>query len=57
MTVLEAHDVRVRDVSVLIDFVRIVGRDSALSRKRELCDDVDNLLLARINYDSFLALF
>ena len=57
MTVLEAHDVRVRDVSVLIDFVRIVGRDSALSRKRELCDDVDNLLLARITCDSFLALF
>lgn len=45
VAVLQAHDVRVGNIGVLVDFVRVVRRDAALGGKRELGDDVDNLLL------------
>ena len=56
MTMLEAHDMRVCNVSVLVDLVRIVWWNTPLSCKRELRDYVNNLLFTWI-WSSFLVLF
>lgn len=40
MTVFEAEHVRVRNICVLVDFVRVVGRDASLRSERELGDTV-----------------
>jgi hypothetical protein len=37
--------VRVSDVGILVDFVRVVGRDAALRCERKLGNDVNYLLL------------
>lgn len=45
MTVLQAHDVWRGDVGVLVCLVGVVGRDATLGRKRELGDNVADLVL------------
>ena len=40
MTVFEAEHMRVRDIRVLVDFVRVVGRDASLRSERKLGDTV-----------------
>ena len=40
MTVLEVEHMRVRDIRVLVDFVRVVGRDASLRSERKLGDTV-----------------
>ena len=42
MAMLEAHNMWVGDVGVLVDLVRVVRGDAALGRKGELCNDVHN---------------
>ena len=48
MAMLQAHYMRISYVGVLVNLVRIVGRDTTLGGERELCDDVDNLRLLTI---------
>lgn len=43
MAVFQAHDVRIRNVGILVYLVRIMSRDATLSSKTKLCDDVDYL--------------
>ena len=45
---LQAHYMRISYVSILVNLVRVVSRDTALSGERELCDDVDYLWLLAI---------
>ena len=40
MTVFEAEHVRVRDIRVLVHFVRVMGRDASLRSERELGNTV-----------------
>ena len=57
MAMLKAHDVRVRDVGILVDLVRIMGRDATLGRERELRDDIHNfLLLVAVGFLALLTL-
>ena len=44
MTVLQAHDMRGCDVSILVCFVRVVSSNSSLGGKREFSDNVANFL-------------
>jgi len=44
VAVLEPHDVRIRHIRILVDFVRVVRRDASFGSEGELCDNVDNLL-------------
>ena len=48
MAMLQNHYMRISYVGVLINLVRIVGRDTTLGSERELCDDVYNLRLLAI---------
>jgi|LakMenEpi03Aug12_release.lakeMendotaPanAssembly.Ray.scaffolds.fasta_scaffold2821632_1 hypothetical protein len=45
VTMSKAHNMRVSNVSVLIDFVRVMSRYTAFGSKRELCDNVRYLVL------------
>ena len=58
VAVLEAHDVGVGDVGVLVDFVRVVRRNAALGREGELRDNIHDFLglRARLAFVSLLAL-
>ena len=46
MAVLEAQDVRVGDIGVLVYLVRVVGRDTTFRSEGELRDDVEYLIRA-----------
>ena len=45
MTVLQAHDVWVGHVGILVDLVRVVSRYATFSGEGEFSDDVDDLSL------------
>lgn len=45
VAVLEAHDVRRRNIRILVSLVRVMRRDTALSSERELCHNVADLVL------------
>ena len=40
MTVFEAEHMGVRNISVLVHLVRVMGRDASLRSERKLCDTV-----------------
>ena len=46
MTVLQAHDVRRRDVGVLVRLVWVVSCNPSLGREGELCNYVADLVLS-----------
>ena len=48
MAMLQAHYMGVRYVSILVDLVWVVSRNTTLGSERELCDDVDYLWLIAI---------
>ena len=51
VAMLQAHDVRRRDVGVLVRLVRIVRGNAAFCREREFSDDVTDLVLAGLLRD------
>lgn len=44
MAVLQAHDVRRRDVGILISLVGVVSSNSSFCSEREFCDNIANFL-------------
>ena len=56
VTVLETHDVRICNVSVLVHLIRVVRRDASFRREGELSDNIDYLLLLA-TLTSFLLVF
>ena len=45
VAMLQTHNVWVSNVGILVDLVGVMGRDTSLGRKRELCDDIHDFLL------------
>ena len=45
MAVLQTHDMWIRHVRILVNFVRVVGRDTSFGGKRELRDYIYDLML------------
>jgi hypothetical protein len=47
--VLQAHDVRRRDVGILVSLVGIVSSDSSFCSEREFCNNITNFCLWLVN--------
>ena len=53
MAVLQAHNVWVSDVRILVNFVGIVSRDASFGSERELGNDIHDLVRGR-HFDTIL---
>ena len=53
MAVLQAHNVWVSDVRILVNFVGIVSRDASFGSERELGNDIHDLVWGR-HFDTIL---
>ena len=57
MAVLQTHDMRIRHVRILVNFVRVVGRDTSFGGKRELRDYIYDLMLIWFTCAIFITIF
>lgn len=57
MAVLQTHDMRIRNVRILVNFVRVVGRDTSFGGKRELRYYIYYLLLIWFTRAIFITIF
>ena len=57
MAVLQTHDMRIRNVRILVNFVRVVGRDTSFGGKRELRNYIYDLMLIWFTRAIFITIF